>query len=302
ADMDGLPFNEETNCGFESKNQGWMHACGHDIHMTVLLGLIEKVTSEKPKQNLLFLFQPAEEGHGGALRILDSGILDAYQITEVYALHVSADLPVGTVSSKPGIIFAIPQEYSLRIYGQSAHAAFPQQGKDALMAGVQVYSMMQQSVKKLFSPVEPVIFHVGHLEAGRVCNAIADSCLLEGTHRTLTRKNHQKLNELLEKTVAHVTSLYDMTYDLNFTSSYDPVLNNDELYGRLKRKVNEVGYQFIEAEISMTGEDFGFFTSRYSGVLFWLGTGIHPTGLHSSQFLPDEKSIEPGVQIMFSLI
>lgn len=302
ADMDALPFTETTGCGYESKNPGWMHACGHDVHMTILLGLIEKVSLEKPDQNLLFLFQPAEEGKGGAERILKTGVLDSYEITEVYALHVSSDLPVGTISSKGGIIFAIPQEFSVIIHGQSSHAAFPQQGKDALMAGVQFYSMMQNSVKRMFSPVEPVIFHIGHMEAGKVCNALAETCMMEGTHRTLNKMNHQKMNELIEKTIAHVASLYDMTYELNLLSSYDPVVNDEGLYARLKEKVSRAGYSFLEAETAMTGEDFGFFTTRYPGVLFWLGAGIQKTGLHSSQFLPDENAIKPGVEVFYSLI
>jgi N-acetyldiaminopimelate deacetylase len=302
ADMDGLPFIEETDCDYQSKHPGWMHACGHDIHMTVLLGLIDKVSQDKPDQNLLFLFQPAEEGKGGAERIINTGVLDAYQIDEAYTLHVSGSLPVGTISTKPGIIFAIPQEFSVIIHGQAAHAAFPQQGKDALMAGMQIYSLMHSSVKKMFSPVEPVIFHIGHMEAGRVCNAVAETCMMEGTHRTLSKQNHQKMNELFEKTVSHVTSIYDMTYELNWLSIYDSVVNNAELYEKLKEKVKNSKYQFQEAETAMTGEDFGFFTSRYHGLLFWLGAGLQATGLHSSTFLPDDNCIEPGVDVFFSLI
>jgi N-acetyldiaminopimelate deacetylase len=302
ADMDALQITEETGYEFQSRNQGWMHACGHDIHMTVLLGMIDKVAEQKPDQNLLFLFQPAEEGKGGAERILSTGVLDSYKISEVYALHVTGDLPVGTISTKSDIIFAIPQEFSITIHGQGAHAAFPQQGKDALMAGVQIYSMMNASVKKIFSPIEPVIFHIGHMVAGSVCNAVPASCLMEGTHRTLTKKNHDRMNELLEKTIAHVTALYEMTYDLDFVSTYEPVSNDTSLYHKLKDRTMELGYQFTEAATVMTGEDFGFFTTRYPGLLFWLGGGLQDAGLHSSKFLPSDECLEYGVNTFYSMI
>ncbi len=302
ADMDALPFTEETYCEFQSKNQGWMHACGHDIHMAILLGLMDKVVREKPNQNLVFLFQPAEEGKGGAERIISTNILTQFQITEAYALHVTCDLPVGTISSKAGIIFAIPQEFSVTIHGQAAHAAFPQKGKDALMAGIQIFNLMHSSIQRLFSPVEPVIFHVGHLTAGRICNAVAETCVLEGTHRTLTKQNHDQMNDLIEKTISHVTSLYEMTYELDWLSNYDPVVNNAELCNKLVERVYIAGYCYQEAEIAMTGEDFGFFTSLYPGLLFWLGGGIKKSGLHSSKFLPDEDCIESGVNIFYDMI
>jgi N-acetyldiaminopimelate deacetylase len=123
SDMDALPITEETGCDFASEHPGKMHACGHDMHMTILLGLIEKVSNERIEQNILFLFQPAEEGKGGAKRILDTGTLDKFPIKETYALHVKGDIPVGTVSTKPGIFFANTEEVDIVFTGIGAHVA-----------------------------------------------------------------------------------------------------------------------------------------------------------------------------------
>ncbi|NLN85252.1 MAG: N-acetyldiaminopimelate deacetylase, partial [Candidatus Cloacimonetes bacterium] len=134
ADMDALPITENTGCAFSSQHPGLMHACGHDIHMTVLLGLIERVVSQALPRNLLFLFQPAEEGEGGAQSVLAEGLIQEYEVEAAFALHVASGLPVGTVSSRAGIFFGIPQEFDVSFIGRSAHAAFPEKGVNALFA------------------------------------------------------------------------------------------------------------------------------------------------------------------------
>ncbi len=300
ADMDALPIAEETGCEFTSKNTGIMHACGHDIHMTILIGLIKEVLTKKPDQNILFLFQPAEEGHGGAKTIINTGIFNNFSIEAVFALHITGKYPTGTIASKSGIIFGIPQEFDINITGKSSHVAMPQNGKDAFLAGIDFYQSLSLITSKAFSPIEPVVFHVGYVQAGTMRNSLPAQCIMQGTTRTLTKENQLKLNQLIENTAKAVALKYDQNVEVGFPSTYDPVVNHPVLNQHLKNICGK-DIQFIDTQASMTGEDFGFFTSLYPGLLFWLGTN-NSEDLHSSTFLPDQNSITIGIKLFTRII
>lgn len=299
ADMDALPSDEKTGCDFASEHEGLMHACGHDVHMAVLLGLIQRVWIMRPKCNLLFLFQPAEEGHGGAQSILAEGILQRYPIAAAFALHVGSDLPVGTVSSKAGIFFGIPQEFDLKFIGKAAHLAFPEKGVNALACALDFFTGIEPALKEL-SVAERLIFHVGKMNAGKVRNIIADECLLQGTHRTLNVQTRQTINGLIQSHAGLAADRFHAKAELKLLGTYDPVVNDAALLGRLKEHCAALEYKFIEAETVMTGEDFGFFTSLYPGLLFWLGSGCDQA-LHSECFLPDDGCINVGIDLMWAL-
>ncbi len=300
ADMDALPSEEATQAPFTSKHPGMMHACGHDVHMAVLMGLIQRVWIKRPRQNLLFLFQPAEEGEGGALSVLAEGLIQQYNVEAVFALHVASSMPVGTISSKAGIFFGIPQEFDLRFFGKAAHVAFPEQGVNALACAVDFFSSIQADLQKLMDE-ERVIFHVGKMQAGRIRNIIADSCTLEGTHRSLNKSARESLNQLIDKHAGLCAEAIGATYELKLLNSYDPVVNNAVLVEELQRVCAQCRYTFTEAETVMTGEDFGFFTSIYPGLLFWLGSGNeHP--LHSREFLPSDDCIKVGIDVFWALL
>ncbi len=300
ADMDALPITEMTGCDFSSRLEGFMHACGHDIHMTVLLGLIDRIVAEQPDNNFLFVFQPAEEGLGGAERILKTGILDRFEIGEAWALHVQGGLPVGIVSTRPGIFFGIPQEFDVEFTGETAHVAFPQTGRDALSAGITFYQTMARLMHERFPATDSVVFYVGTMNAGTVRNAVAKHCVMKGTTRSLSRENWKQMNDLMEATARTTAEMHDVGYKVTLHSTYDPVINSEKLYGAFQDRLPE-GVRHIEAETVMTGEDFGFFTTRYDGLLFWLGAGENAGDLHSDRFLPDEHCIETGVNVMLQL-
>lgn len=302
ADMDALPIPEKSGCEFASLHPKTMHACGHDVHMTVLIGLIDKVLQSKIKKNLIFVFQPGEEGHGGALRIIESNVLAGYQIAECYALHVAGQMPVGTVACKSGIIFGIPQEFDVEFKGLSSHIANPQYGKDALLAGVQFYSTMKQLIPQSINPIEPTVFQIGKAEAGVVRNAIADRCLFQGTHRSLTIKNRDIMNNVLQRVAENTAKAHDLEVVVQLLGTFDPVVNNPELYSKFKAVISESNYTFEECDYTMTGEDFGYFTTYYKGLLFWLGSGDMENNLHSDKFLPKSEAIEVGVDVMWRLL
>lgn len=300
ADMDALPTDEATGCEFPSQNSGMMHACGHDVHMAILMGLIQRVWIKRPKTNLLFLFQPAEEGQGGAQSVLAEGIIQKYNIAKVHALHVASDLPVGTISSKAGTFFGIPQEFDVRFYGTASHVAFPEKGINAMAAGIAFFNSIKQDLAKL-SESERIIYHVGKMTAGKIRNIIADECILEGTHRSLNPLARDRMNEITQVHAKKVAEEINARYEVKLLNSYDPVVNDGLLVEALIKVCESTGYSYVPAETVMTGEDFGFFTTMYPGLLFWLGSGCNYP-LHSEKFLPRAECIEVGINVMWGLV
>jgi N-acetyldiaminopimelate deacetylase len=296
ADMDALPIQEDTGSDFASIHPGWSHACGHDIHMTVLMGLIDSLMDEPPANNLLFLFQPAEEGLGGAKRVLNSGMLDSYTIEAAFALHVKGNMPVGTVASKVGRFFCIPQEFDVVFSGRGAHAAFPQNGADALATAAHFMTSVQSQMKMRFPATEPVVCHFGRIEAGKVRNAVADRAIIQGTTRAFDRKTSEAINTLLRETAAHVAACFGTISELKLLTTFDPVINDARLVGLLRESLPR-GVRFEETPEVMTGEDFGYFSTRYPGLLFWLGGGCR-ADLHEPSFLPHDACIPVGVMTM----
>ncbi|MEN6445473.1 MAG: amidohydrolase [Candidatus Cloacimonas sp.] len=300
ADMDALPIYENTGVDYASEHPGFMHSCGHDIHLAILMGLIQFVAINKPQRNLLFLFQPAEEGEGGAQSVLAEGIIQKFNIEMVLALHIASDLPVGAISAKEGIFFAIPQEFDVCFYGKSAHIAFPEKGIDALNAGIMFMNLITDRLQELKAK-EKIIFHIGKMSSGTIRNVISDQCVLEGTHRSLSKEISQKINNVIKDTAAFVAKATGANYEVKFLATYDPVINNANLVKRLQEICQRENIQYIPAETAMTGEDFGFFTTLYPGLLFWLGSGC-PQPLHSDKFLPKDESIEVGVKVFSAFL
>ncbi len=299
ADMDALPVKENSSCSFPSTHEGFMHACGHDVHMAILMGLIAQIALLKPATNLMFLFQPAEEGKGGAQSVLAEGIIQSYPVRSAYALHVASGLPVGSISSKAGIFFGIPQEFDVRFIGKASHVAYPEQGINALHAGRNFLTMMDEAVAEL-AKTERVIYHVGKMSAGDIRNIIPALCTLEGTHRSLKSEVRDTMNNLTTELAAKSAESYGAKAEVEFLCSYDAVVNDASLVQQLSAACHELDLDYREAEIAMTGEDFGFFTTLYPGLLFWLGSGCeHP--LHSDKFFPLDDSLAVGVKLFTHL-
>ncbi len=298
SDMDALPIKEETNCDFSSTHSGFMHACGHDLHMTILLGFIEYVTSSNCNQNILFLFQPAEEGKGGAKKIIETGMLDEFNISEVYALHVTGKFPLGTIATAPGIFFANTMEINVEIEGKSSHVAFPENGIDAFKVGVKFVSEVDNIINSFKNNGNNVLCSFGKIEAGVIRNATPASCRLEGTLRALDDNIFKELSNKIKEIGGKIELETGAILIISLSNFYKSVKNDTTLVKNLKKKIGLSGLSLMQSQPEMTAEDFGFFTDLYPGLLVWLGAkGDTNYDLHSSKFLPSDKAIFWGIEL-----
>ncbi|MBF0406979.1 MAG: amidohydrolase [Candidatus Riflebacteria bacterium] len=292
ADIDALPVREETGVEFCSKHPGFMHACGHDVHSTILLGLAEKVKQNNLETNAIFLFQPAEEGGGGAEMALED--LVEYNISEAWALHVTDEYEVGIVATKPGLLFASSFEINSVFTGRSSHVAFYNQGRDAIAGAIKLVDDLYSKPQKGF------VARFGKIEGGSVRNAVPDKCSLFGTVRTESFKKTEELVGKINDTGKRIALENGLEYNQTTGSKYPEVIVDEGLFNKLSCKV-----KVDLAEMKFTGEDFGFISLKYPSLLFWLGCrtpGKPQVGLHNPGFLPDESTIEKGLNVFYKLL
>ncbi|MDF2670783.1 MAG: N-acetyldiaminopimelate deacetylase, partial [Paenibacillus sp.] len=198
ADMDGLPIKEDTQYDFHSIHEGYMHACGHDLHMTIGLGIITSFTSHPMEDDLLVIFQPAEEGPGGALPMRGSEEFRSWAPEQIVALHIAPEYPVGTIATKPGILFANTSELFIDLTGKGGHAAYPHLANDMVVAAAHFLTQLQTIVSRNINPLDSGVVTVGRIESGTRQNIIAEKARLEGTIRTLSDTSMRLIKSRIE--------------------------------------------------------------------------------------------------------
>lgn len=297
TDIDALPVTEATGLPFASKNPGVMHACGHDIHMTVALGVLNYFTEHQPKDNMIFFFQPAEESENGGKVAYELGVFEGkWRPDEFYGLHDNPDLPAGAIGCRMGTLFAGTTEVNVDLIGKSGHAAYPQDANDMVVAAAQFINQVQTIVSRSVNPIEGGVITFGKLDAGTIRNVIAGQARIEGTIRGLTQKMVEHIVDRLQQVADGVATSYGAKVDIQFNQGgYLPVENNDELTRRfIAFAKQDAKTEFVETEPAMTGEDFGYLLSKIPGTMFWLGVD-DDSQLHSATLNPKESSIPKGV-------
>ncbi|MCT2538126.1 N-acetyldiaminopimelate deacetylase [Aquibacillus koreensis] len=295
ADIDGLPITEETGYPFQSSHEGKMHACGHDFHMTIALGALERLAHDPIDDHALFVFQPAEEGPGGALPLMQSQEFNAWRPDIIFALHIAPELPVGTVSTRGGLLFANTSELFIDFAGKGGHAAYPHLTKDMVVAASAFISQLQQIVSRRIDPLESAVVTIGKMEGGFVQNVIAEHARLEGTIRTLEPNTIDIVKKNIEKFAKGFEISYDCSISIDYGSNYYQVFNTEAIVDQFKEVVISQGLIWKEAKPAMTGEDFGYFLKDIPGFMFWLGVdSAH--GLHHSKLQPNEDALQIGVK------
>lgn len=298
TDIDALPVEEKTDLPFSSKHSGVMHACGHDIHMSVALGLLSYFSENQPKDNMLFFFQPAEESESGGKKAYERGILQGkFKPDEFYGLHDNPELPAGTIGCREGTLFAGTTEVNIDLVGKGGHAAFPQNANDTVVAAASLIMQIQTVISRSIDPIQSGVITLGKVRAGTIRNVIAGQTRIEGTIRGLTQKMILQIDQRLRDLCEGIARSYNMKVNLELNQGgYWAVENNPELTKNfINYMKNNPEVDFVETKPKMTGEDFGFLLAKFPGTMFWLGVGDPNSQLHSATLNPDEKSIMRGV-------
>ncbi|AYV65863.1 MULTISPECIES: N-acetyldiaminopimelate deacetylase [Niallia] len=298
ADMDGLPIVEETSLSFVSEHPTEMHACGHDFHMTIALGVLTNIINNPINDDVVFIFQPAEEGPGGAEPMLKSEELQAWKPDMIIALHVAPEYPVGTIAIKPGLLFANTSELFIDLKGKGGHAAYPHLTNDMVVAACTLVSQLQSIVSRNINPLESAVVTIGKITGGTVQNVIAETARLEGTMRTLSSEAMEKVKKRVQSLVKGTEIAYDCECTIDFGSGYYQVYNNELLTKEfMDFIIEETEATLFECKEAMTGEDFGYMLKEIPGFMFWLGVDS-TFGLHHSKLNPKEDALQLAVNVL----
>jgi len=301
ADMDALEIAEETGLDFASTHEGIMHACGHDAHMSMVLvaATILSQMKDQLKGTIKFLFQPAEEGPGGAKAMIDEGVMKDPHVDYAIGCHVWPDIPEGTIGVRPGPLMAAMDRFDLKIIGKGGHGAMPHQCVDALEVGCQVVNALQRVVSRQINPISPAVVTVGSFHAGDAFNVIPGKAEMCGTARTFDRAVWERLPQQMERIVRGVCESMGASYELDYAHGYPPLINDGDV-ARVVRKCAEsaVGKErVVEPEPTMGGEDMALFLEKAKGCFFFLGIGREGCApLHNAGFDFNEKALSSGVE------
>lgn len=305
TDIDALPIKEETQLPYASQNDGVMHACGHDIHMTVALGVLAHFAENQPTDNMVFLFQPAEEEQAGGKQLYELGtFVDEWRPDEFYALHDQPAMPAGQIATRQGTLFAGTTEIHLTIKGHGGHAAFPHQAQDVIVAAASFVMAIQTIVSRNVDPVRGGVITIGKLQAGTIGNVIPNEAQLAGTIRAFQQADLEMMQQRVREIAQSLATMYGVTFDLELNQGgYWPVNNDQKTTAAFMAfMANDEDVDFAISQPAMTGEDFGYLINQIPGTMFWLGVGDAEHGLHDSKLAPDESAIAPGVHAIIKFL
>lgn len=306
ADMDALPLEETNELFFKSKNKGIMHACGHDIHMSVQMGVIKSLIENKEiwKGEAHFFFQPAEETIGGAKRMLAEGANRA-KINNLIAFHSASEIKAGKIGIRYGKLHATSMVFKLTIIGKETHGALAFNGIDSIVIGAKVVDYMQQIVSRKIDARDCAVITIGTFNAGTKENIVAGEAILTGTVRTLTKETKQYILDIFNEDLVKFVESFGAKLKIEIQDSYAPVINNKEFTDFLyQNAIDILGSDKVELiEIPrMDVEDVGFFLEEIPGSFYRLGVGSDKfTELHTKDFIASDEALKIGLTVQLKV-
>jgi len=305
ADMDALPIKEETGLPYASEIDGVMHACGHDFNTSIVLGLahILKMEKDSLEGEVIFVFQPGEEGGFGGRILAESGFIERFGISYIVAQHLYPDVPLGKIGYRKGLTTANADGFTITVKGKGGHGARPDRGVDPIVVACHIVVSLSAICAREVSPLDPTVITVGSIHAGTAGNIVPDTATLVGTIRTLGEKNRQFVAKRVEKLAKNIASGFRAEADVQIGYGYPSLANDPEITDKLK-KAGEVflGEENVLeiTEPTMGAEDFAFYLKRIPGTFYRLGVGpCEP--LHSARFSPSEEVLKIGMGVNATL-
>ena len=310
GDIDALPVTEPEGLPFRSTHEGWMHACGHDMHTAVMLGtarLLKNLPSFEG--GALFMFEPAEETIGGAKMMAESGMMEKAGASRVYGMHVMPRLTVGQIETRPLTLNAGTDGLTFTVHGVSSHGAYPENGVDAIVCAAQLITALQSVVARTVSPLENAVITIGKIEGGKADNILCDKVTMKGTLRTADEALRTRIVNRITDICEGTGKAMGCKIDCEIKRGYSALVNDPAHAKRVLDLASQIvgpGNTLIKDAPSMGAEDFSSFLDRVPGAFFHVGCASdknHPCApLHSEKFLPDEQAMLYGCAMEAALI
>jgi amidohydrolase len=311
ADMDALPIQEANEVPYRSQHDGKMHACGHDGHTAIALGTAYYLAQHRDNWagTVKIIFQPAEEGPGGAKPMIEEGVLHNPDVDAIIGLHLWNNLPLGTIGVRSGALMAAVECFRCQILGQGGHGAMPHQTVDSIVVASQIVNALQTIVSRNVNPLDAAVVTIGEFHAGTALNVIADTANLSGTIRYFDSKLEKLISQRLEAIISSICQMHGADYKLDHWQLYPPTINDSaiaELVASVAAEVVETPIGVVPECQTMGGEDMSFFLQQVPGCYFFLGSANPEKGLayphHHPRFDFDETALGMGVEIFIRCV
>lgn len=300
ADIDALPIDEQSGVAFSSDTPGVMHACGHDIHTSVMLGAAQllKARERELSGRVRIIFQPAEENFTGAKAVIRAGALQG--VSAIFGMHNEPSLPVGVFATRPGAFYANVDRFVIHIKGKGAHAARPQEGKDAIVLATQLVGALQTIASRDVSSLHSVVVSVTRIQGGNTWNVLPETVELEGTVRTHDREVRSKVAQRLRQLAAGFAAAFDAQITIDWRDGPPALINDPHWAGFTEQVAREAGLKTEPADLHMGGEDFAIYLQQIPGAFISLGSASE-YGLHHPAYNPDDALLEGAARYFASL-
>ncbi|MCP5036215.1 MAG: amidohydrolase [Rhodobacteraceae bacterium] len=305
ADMDALPIHEETGLPYASRNPGVFHGCGHDGHVSMLLGAAQHLAHTRRFDGTVhFIFQPAEEGRAGARAMIEDGLFERFPCDRMFAFHNWPDLPAGTISTRPGPIMAAADKFEILVEGRGGHAAMPHQTPDAILAASDLVTQLNSLVSRRISPMSTAVLSVTQIEGGTSHNVLPAAVCVVGTVRTFDAVVQDRIEESLRQVAEGVAVASGTRVTVNYNRYYPATINNAEAAEEALTAAAGVAHAELAPQPAFTSEDFGFMLQACEGAYIWLGQGRgnEEIPLHHPRYDFNDDVLATGIRLHVALV